>query len=126
MSKPSIVALARGLNKHYYSIAINYRKSEIEQRMLLNLNKVNWSKALKQKVYEDQHKSNIDTMKKLEKLTVDYNKWIQEENKQTEKEFIVSSVGKMNPKNHLISNIDDIMNENVMECFGTMLNTVVF
>jgi len=126
MTKPSIVALARGLNKHYYSIAINYRKSEIEQRMLLNLNKVNWSKALKQKVYEDQHKSNVETMQKLEKLTVDYNKWIQEENKQTEKEFVVSSVGKMNPKNHLMSNIDDIMNENVMECFGTMVNTVVF
>ena len=126
MTKPSIVALARGLNKHYYSIAINYRKSEIEQRMLLNLNKVNWSKALKQKVYEDQHKYNVETMQKLEKLTVDYNKWIQEENKQTEKEFVVSSVGKMNPKNHLMSNIDDIMNENVMECFGTMVNTVVF
>ena len=94
--------------------------------MLLNLNKVNWSKALKQKVYEDQHKSNVETMQKLEKLTVDYNKWIQEENKQTEKEFVVSSVGKMNPKNHLMSNIDDIMNENVMECFGTMVNTVVF
>jgi 26S proteasome regulatory subunit N11 len=76
MTKPSIVALARGLNKHYYSIAINYRKSEIEQRMLLNLNKVNWSKALKQKVYEDHSKSNVETMKKLEKLTVDYNKWI--------------------------------------------------
>jgi len=43
LGKPSIVALTRGLNKHYYSIAINYRKSEIEQRMLLNLNKVNWS-----------------------------------------------------------------------------------
>ena len=126
MTKPSIVALARGLNKHYYSIAINYRKSEIEQRMLLNLNKVNWSKALKQKTYEEHKNSNIETMKKLEKLTVDYNKWIQEENKQTEKEFIVSSVGKMNPKNHLMSNIDDIMNENVMECFGTMVNTVVF
>jgi 26S proteasome regulatory subunit N11 len=47
ITKPSLVALARGLNKHYYSIAINYRKSEIEQRMLLNLNKVNWSTALK-------------------------------------------------------------------------------
>ena len=76
LTKPSIVALARGLNKHYYSIAINYRKSEIEQRMLLNLNKVNWSKSLKQMDYEDHQKSNIETMKKLEKLTVDYNKWI--------------------------------------------------
>jgi 26S proteasome regulatory subunit N11 len=65
-------------------------------------------------------------MKNLSRLTAEYNKWIQEENKQSEKEFVVSSVGKMNPKNHLYSNIDELVNENVMECLGTMLNTVVF
>ena len=126
LTKPSIVALTRGLNKHYYSIAINYRKSEIEQRMLLNLNKVNWSQALKQKDYTSQATSHLDTIKNLKRLTKEYNKWIQEENKQTEKEFVVSSVGKMNPKNHLMSNIDDLMHESVMESLGTMLNTVVF
>ena len=47
IQKPSLVALARGLNKYYYSISINYRKSELEQRMLLNLNKVNWGQSLK-------------------------------------------------------------------------------
>lgn len=126
LNQPSIVALAHGLNKHYYSIAINYRKSEIEQRMLLNLNKVNWSRALKQRNYEDHKKQNIETMKQLRKLTGEYNKWIQEENKQSAKEFVVSSVGKMNPKNHLTNKIEDSMNENVMEALGTMLNTVVF
>lgn len=65
ITKPSLVALARGLNKHYYSIAINYRKSEIEQRMLLNLNKVNWSTALKLKDYQTHQNENIETMKKL-------------------------------------------------------------
>ena len=65
-------------------------------------------------------------MKKFKKLTTDYNKWIQEENKMKLKEFNVASVGKTNPKNHLISNIEDTMNENVMECLGTMVNTVVF
>lgn len=39
IGKPSLAALARGLNKHYYSIAINYRKTEIEQRMLQNLDR---------------------------------------------------------------------------------------
>ena len=126
IAKPSLVALARGLNKHYYSIAINYRKSEIEQRMLLNLNKVNWAQALKQRKYEDHRKSNIDTIKNFEKLTAEYNKWIQEEKKKKKKEFAVSSVGKMNPKNHLITSIDEVMNDNVMESLGTMLNTVVF
>jgi len=126
IAKPSLVALARGLNKHYYSIAINYRKSEMEQRMLLNLNKVNWSQSLKLKGYESHQKENIETMKNLCRLTDDYNKWIQEENKESMKDFVVSSVGKLNPKNHLMSNMEDMMHENVMECLGTMVNTVVF
>jgi len=65
-------------------------------------------------------------LKKYKSLTADYNKWIQEENQKTLKEFNVSSVGKMNPKNHLLSNIEETMHENVMECLGTMVNTVVF
>ena len=47
INKPSIVALTHGLNKYYYSIVINYRKNEFEQKMLLNLNKENWSGSLK-------------------------------------------------------------------------------
>jgi 26S proteasome regulatory subunit N11 len=81
---------------------------------------------LKQRDYATHAQDNLDTMKNMKRLTSEYNKWILEENKQTEKEFIVSSVGKMNPKVHLMSNIDDIMHENVMESLGTMLNTVVF
>lgn len=62
----------------------------------------------------------------MSKLTADYNKWIQEEIKKPHEEFIVSSVGKINPKNHLSMGIDETMQENVMECLGTMVNTVVF
>ncbi|KAI3985384.1 hypothetical protein MKX01_033698, partial [Papaver californicum] len=39
LNKPSIQALIHGLNRHYYSIAINYRKNELEEKMLLNLHK---------------------------------------------------------------------------------------
>ena len=62
----------------------------------------------------------------MARLTGEYNKWIQEEIKKSHEEFVVSSVGKMNPKNHLSQSIDETMQENVMECLGTMLNTVVF
>merc|ERR1711937_710693 len=37
INKPSIQALIHGLNRHYYSMPIVYRKNELEQRMLLNL-----------------------------------------------------------------------------------------
>ncbi|MBW03279.1 26S proteasome non-ATPase regulatory subunit 14, partial [Eschrichtius robustus] len=32
LNKPSIQALIHGLNRHYYSITINYRKNELEQK----------------------------------------------------------------------------------------------
>ncbi len=60
------------------------------------------------------------------KLTADYKKWIDEEISKTKEEFVVSSVGKLNPKNHLMSHIEENLNSNVMECLGNMLNTVVF
>ena len=46
LTKPSIQALIHGLNRHYYSISINYRKNELEQKMLLNLNKKSWVDGL--------------------------------------------------------------------------------
>jgi 26S proteasome regulatory subunit N11 len=46
LSKPSLAALTRGLNKYYYSICINCKKNEQEQKMLLNLNKKSWSASL--------------------------------------------------------------------------------
>ena len=36
-------ALIHGLNRHYYSLLINYRKNELEERMLLNLSKKGWA-----------------------------------------------------------------------------------
>ena len=46
INHPSIHALMRGLNRQYYSIAINYRKNEFEQKMLINLHKIQWSEGL--------------------------------------------------------------------------------
>ena len=43
LNKPLMQTLVRGLNKHYYSIAINYRKNDFEQKMLQNLSKVAWT-----------------------------------------------------------------------------------
>jgi len=81
LTRPSYNALSHGLNKGYYSIALNYRKNENEQKMLLNLNKTNWSNSLKVQEYTEQHKTNIECLKNLSKLTSQYKKWIEEETK---------------------------------------------
>ena len=37
LTPPTFVSLAHGLNKHYYNLAISFRKNELEEKMLLNL-----------------------------------------------------------------------------------------
>ena len=37
INRPTTVSLVHGLNKHFYNLVINFRKNELEQKMLLNL-----------------------------------------------------------------------------------------
>ena len=94
--------------------------------MLSNLNKRSWTNSLKLDDYTDQQARNVETLEKLAKLSDQYNKWIQEETKKTTEEFLVASVGKMNPRQHLAKETEQSLNENVMNSLGTMLNTIVF
>ena len=126
LNRPSRVAIEHGLNRYYYSIVINCKKNELEQKMLLNLNKENWSGSLRLKQYTDQHDTNLEQLQKMSKLTEEYNKWIKEETKMTREEFMVKSVGMKNPKKALESEIEENLNTNVMDCLGSMVNTVVF
>ena len=59
-------------------------------------------------------------------MTEQYNKWIKDETKMTRQEFVIKSVGKLNAQKHLQATMEDCMNQNVMDCLGTMINTVVF
>jgi 26S proteasome regulatory subunit N11 len=62
LHKPSIQALIHGLNRHYYSIAIDYRKNELEQAMLLNLHKKRWTDGLSLTKFDELSKRNEATI----------------------------------------------------------------
>ncbi|GKA31529.1 26S proteasome non-ATPase regulatory subunit 14 [Tanacetum coccineum] len=62
LNKPSIQALIHGLNRYYYSIAINYRKNELEEMMLLNLHKKKWTDGLKLERFDTHSKTNKQTV----------------------------------------------------------------
>ncbi|CAL5382724.1 unnamed protein product [Camellia sinensis] len=62
LNKPSIQALIHGLNRHYYSIAINYRKNELEEKMLLNLHKKKWTDGLTLQRFDTHSKTNEQTV----------------------------------------------------------------
>lgn len=74
LQKPSVQALIHGLNRHYYSISINYRKNELEQKMLLNLHKKSWMDGLTLANYNEHCSINETTVAEMLDLAKNYNK----------------------------------------------------
>ena len=70
-------ALIHGLNRHYYSIAINCRKNDLEQKMLLNLHKKSWLEGLKLEDFKTHESNNESTMKDMLELAKNYSKSIE-------------------------------------------------
>ncbi|KAG7373246.1 26S proteasome regulatory subunit [Nitzschia inconspicua] len=126
LQKPSIQALIHGLNRHYYSIVIDYRKNELEEQMLMNLHKRNWTSGLSLEKFEDHQQSNADVVDKMLKLSTEYNERVKQEEGKTSEQILVDNVGKIDPKRHLEMSVNELMSSNIIQCLGTMLDTVVF
>ncbi len=199
LNKPSIQALIHGLNRHYYSIAITYRKNELEEKMLMNLNKKGWTEGLKTADFKEHDKQNQDMVKNMLELAKAYNKAVQDEDEKTAEKFQIDQVsplsrlyfcnvslqpaqhfskphglpssrvsskadvgfssphsppplfttffsftlpllplfllslpsagvqvGKLDAKKHLAEDIETVMSNNIIQCLGTMLDTVIF
>lgn len=126
LNKPSIQALIHGLNRHYYSIAISYRKNELEQKMLLNLHKKKWTEGLRLDKFDEQESNNETTVKSMLELAKNYNKTVQDEGKMSAEKLAIQNVGKLDAKKHLEADVEKLMSANVNQLLGTMLDTVVF
>lgn len=126
LNKPTIQALIHGLNRHYYSMNIDFRRNELEEAMLSNLYKKRWLQGLQPKDYMKEKESNEKVLKRMAKLASDYNKRVTAEESKTAEELIVMNVGKIDPKRHLEQDVSDLMSANIVQCLATMISTVVF
>jgi 26S proteasome regulatory subunit N11 len=126
LHKPSIQALIHGLNRHYYSLVINYRKNELEQKMLANLHKQKWTEGLKLVDFNEHRKTNEKLVKQLSDLAKSYEKSVREEEDVPKEKLIVQRVGKMDPKKHLEQTVQDVMSNNITQTLGSMLGAIVF
>ncbi|KAI8813672.1 26S proteasome non-ATPase regulatory subunit 14 [Cladochytrium replicatum] len=122
LHKPSIQALIHGLNRHYYSIAINYRKNELEQQMLLNLHKRIWTHGLTLTDFNTHTENNEKAVKTMLNLADAYNKSVIEETTMTADQLKTRHVGKQDPKRHLEENVESVMTANIVQALGKMLD----
>lgn len=110
----------------YYSLLINYRKNELETKMLLNLHKSKWDAGFKTRNSKVSDEENIKRIDEINKLSDKYATWIDGEINKSTKEIYMQSVGKFNPKEHLEGIVDHMITDNLNQSLTSMLNNLVF
>jgi len=126
LKKPTIQARIHGLDRHYYSLVIDWRKNDLEEQMLMNLHKKDWAVGLKLGAYEDYQKHSEKQLEDMVRLTKEYAGRVKEEEGKSMEEIELLNVGKIDPKKHLESDVHDLLATTILQCLGTMLDTVVF
>lgn len=121
LNKPSIQSLIHGLNRHYYSIAIGYKKTELEQAMLGNLHKRSWTDGLRLADFQEHKHQNESAVKSMLKLAEDYQKSVKEESTLTQDQIKTHYVGKQDPKRHLEDAVESSMGNQIVQSLGTMI-----
>ncbi|KAF8974180.1 JAB1/Mov34/MPN/PAD-1 ubiquitin protease-domain-containing protein [Flammula alnicola] len=85
-------------------------KTELEQSMLMNLHKRNWTEGLKLRDFSLHKEENEKAIKSMLSLSEAYNKSLK-----------TRHVGKQDPKRHLEEAVEKAMGDQVVQNLGTML-----
>ncbi|CDJ37654.1 26S proteasome non-ATPase subunit, putative [Eimeria tenella] len=126
LSRPTITALVHGLNRNYYSIAINCRKGELEHQMLANLHTNKWSDALKLKNYQEHQEEREESIAALKELSCRYTSMIEEEIKKKPEQLLVDRAGQIDAKMRIQQTLDQLMTDTLLQSLGSMISTLVF
>lgn len=122
IKRPTLHGLIRGLNRSFYSMLIECRKTEVEEAMLLNLHKKPWAAGfLADSDHVKQNKDNLKAMNKMKVLSEKYETRIMEESMLTPHERSIRYVGRPDPKKHLEDLIEVQLEENIVHLLGRMM-----
>ncbi|KAK0656959.1 JAB1/Mov34/MPN/PAD-1 ubiquitin protease-domain-containing protein [Cercophora newfieldiana] len=122
LNKPSIQALIHGLNRHYYSIGINYRKTALEENMLMNLHKHVWTEALQMEDFRAEGQRTKERLERLVSLAEGYEKRVKEETELTKDQLKTRYVGKLDPKKHLEDVGQQLIEDNIVAVSRQMID----
>ncbi|KAM0673366.1 26S proteasome non-ATPase regulatory subunit 14 [Gurleya vavrai] len=118
LTRPTLVSLMHGLNRHYYSFRITYKKSEVEQRMLLNMNRKTWA--------ENLGVSNIEEKSDISELSKNYMKGLKEEENLNGEELALFRLGKIDYRRKLLEQCDNMCKEKAKKNLLMAIHSYIF
>lgn len=128
LQKPSIQALIHGLNRHYYSIAVSYRKTPAEERALAALKKRGWAAGLALRDFESVSAGNEATLKEVAKLSKEYAAAAREEGELDPlgAERDVARAGRSDARGRLGAAAGSLVAQNVVQATASILDALAF
>lgn len=126
LQRPSTQAKMHGLDRFYYSMVIDWRKSDMEEQMLQNLNKADWQRNMTLMNYDHHQKESMKTLHSLERWTELYAQDIRDEEGKTEQQVAVERVGKIHAKKRMQEDVQKLLTMDIVQSLGMMLATVMF
>jgi 26S proteasome regulatory subunit N11 len=124
--KPSLVSILHGLNRHYYSLNITYRKNELEHAMLMSLHKKTWADCLKLngiQIFEAYARERREKIKELGDMFV---KRIEEERGLKKDEKDLGRMGRMDVRRRLLAEAEELMNKNTVQELISCIHRQIF
>lgn len=94
--------------------------------MLTNLYKQTWIAGLTTLSFEAHAQANHEVVANMARHSQSYNFRVREEEGKTVEELLVANVGKVDPKRHLETSVDDAMAGNILQVLGILLTALVF
>lgn len=70
--------------------------------------------------------ANEESLKTMLELAKSYNKRLEDAEGKSAEELLQLSVGKMDPKKHIESQVEELMTSNISQTLGLMLTSVIF
>lgn len=122
LNKPTTTALTRGLDKQYYSLPITFRKKNHELRLLLNVYKKGWQEGFKLQNTKAHEKETRRSIRELISLAEQAETFIS----QGLDEDHIGNVGRVNAMSHMQQEAENLIERNLHESIGAMINAVVF
>ena len=122
----SIAAQRGGLNTHYYQMNISYRMSKEEENMLRSLNRPIWSTGFQINDYDEDEKRNITRLKGMIDSLGPYKSDIIDEEKMHQEDFNLRYVGKVDPKEYIRQNAEELASHESSQLFRANLDATTF
>ena len=124
--RPSVVALINGLNRHYYSLAIAYRKNALEARMLMNVHKKKWTEGLGVASFEEARAGDQGALGDVATHAEAYARRVTDESEKTAEQIAVENVGKVDPKRRVEGGCQAVFAKNIAQVVALSLAEKIF